>query len=216
MRVSAPFHLRNNDLAQKAAAALMADMRRLGLRQPLQDLRVPVFGGADGADLARRSANGETDLLPQLAQMQLTVGVDWPAALLAAAGRAPLREEIAATAVGPPPATHVLAFGPSAASNCASMSERVLRGRGVQVVCASLRSLHSIRVDRSATAAAKAEAYAAPDRRGLQSVAAALSPATKPRYAVDWAAEFGPAVGGRLRGVRHAWHPATTPHGTDR
>jgi len=91
LRVSAPFHC---DLNNKAAAATIAQARRLGLTLPPSALNVPVFSTTDGADLR---ASPENDLVPLLVRMQALERMDFPRAL------ARVRDG---------PVTHVLDFGP--------------------------------------------------------------------------------------------------------
>ena len=91
LRVSAPFHC---DLNNKAAAATIAQARRLGLTLPPSALHVPVFSTTDGADLR---ASPENDLVPLLVRMQALERMDFPRAL------ARVRDG---------PITHVLDFGP--------------------------------------------------------------------------------------------------------
>jgi malonyl CoA-acyl carrier protein transacylase len=108
--VSVPFH---SPALAGAVPLICSDAKRLGIQISPDDLLLPVYSTVDGSNLQHFPA---CDLVPILIGMQCTEPVNWPLALLAGN------------------ATHILDFGPGQQSGIGRLSQRLLDGRGVQVI----------------------------------------------------------------------------------
>ncbi|KAJ2549379.1 fatty acid synthase alpha subunit Lsd1, partial [Coemansia sp. RSA 1933] len=148
--IDAPYHCRHLAHAAERAQAYAEDK---GWRLDAGEMRCAVYANDDGHDIRT-----EENLAHYLLESMCVLPVDWPLAVRSTC------------------ATHVVDFGPGGAGGFGDISFRIVEGRGVALVCASMFSDSN----RRAPVAPKADLYKVD--------AASL------KKACDWAREYGPRL----------------------
>ncbi|KAJ1900227.1 fatty acid synthase alpha subunit Lsd1, partial [Kickxella alabastrina] len=110
LSINAPYHCA---LLQHATEGACAYATHKGWLLDLQDMRRPVRASNDGHDI-----RSEPNIAHYLLQSMCMLPVDWPMA-------------VACKGI-----THVVDFGPGGANGFGAITQRILEGRGVAVVCA--------------------------------------------------------------------------------
>ncbi|KAJ2708293.1 fatty acid synthase alpha subunit Lsd1 [Coemansia sp. IMI 203386] len=154
LNINAPYHC---ELLSNAANSAWEYAIERGWSLSTKDMRIPVRAGDDGHDIRRCP-----DLVKYLFQSMCVLPVNWP------------------VAVKSPGITHVVDFGPGGFNGFGSITQKILVGRGIVVVCAGAFANSNSWDQQQPALAGKVELYLG-NRSMLQT-------------APNWEIQFGPKL----------------------